>query len=172
MTLEHLILLRHGETDWNRNQRLQGHRDIPLNAIGHHQALDAAPSIVALRPSVMVSSDLSRARETASAVSALTGIEPTVDERLRETSMGLWEGLTRDEVVAGWPGEWDRWRTTSAHAAPPEGESRWQVAQRANEVVEELDAGTAPRALIVSHGGLIVGLTGRLLRCPRTAGER
>src|SRR6195952_3125949 len=166
MTVEHLILLRHGETDWNRNQRLQGHRDIPLNAVGHHQALDAAPSIVALRPSVMVSSDLCRARETASAVSALTGIEPTVDERLRETSMGLWEGLTRDEVVAGWPGEWDRWRTTSAHAAPPEGESRWQVAQRANEVVEELDAGAATRALIVSHGGLIVGLTGRLLALP------
>jgi 2,3-bisphosphoglycerate-dependent phosphoglycerate mutase/probable phosphoglycerate mutase len=166
MTVEHLILLRHGETDWNRTQRLQGHRDIPLNAMGHHQALDAAPSIVALRPSVMVSSDLSRARETASAVSALTGIEPTVDTRLRETSMGLWEGLTRDEVVAGWPGEWERWRTTSAHAAPPEGESRWQVAKRANEVVEELDAGTATRALIVSHGGLIVGLTGRLLALP------
>jgi len=166
MTVEHLILLRHGETDWNRNQRLQGHRDIPLNAAGHHQALDAAPSIVALRPSVMVSSDLARARETASAVSVLTGIEPTVDVRLRETSMGLWEGLTRDEVVAGWPGEWERWRTTSAHAAPPQGESRWQVAQRANEVVEELDAGTATRALIVSHGGLIVGLTGRLLALP------
>jgi broad specificity phosphatase PhoE len=166
MTVEHLILLRHGETDWNRNQRLQGHRDIPLNAAGHHQALDAAPSIVALRPSVMVSSDLARARETASAVSVLTGIEPTVDVRLRETSMGLWEGLTRDEVVAGWPGEWERWRTTSAHAAPPQGESRWQVAQRANKVVEELDAGTATRALIVSHGGLIVGLTGRLLALP------
>jgi len=166
MTVEHLILLRHGETDWNRNQRLQGHRDIPLNAVGHHQALDAAPSIVALRPSVMVSSDLARARETASAVSVLTGIEPTVDVRLRETSMGLWEGLTRDEVVAGWPGEWERWRTTSAHAAPPGGESRWQVAKRANEVVEELDAGTATRALIVSHGGLIVGLTGRLLALP------
>ena len=59
MTLEHLILMRHGETDWNRNQRLQGHRDIALNAAGQHQALDAAPSIVALRPDVMVSSDLS-----------------------------------------------------------------------------------------------------------------
>jgi glucosyl-3-phosphoglycerate phosphatase len=166
MTLEHLILMRHGETDWNRNQRLQGHRDIALNAAGQHQALDAAPSIVALRPDVMLSSDLKRARETASAVSALTGIEATTDVRLRETSMGLWEGLTRDEVVATWPGEWERWRTTSAHASPPEGESRWQVAQRANEVVDELDAGTAARALIVSHGGLIVGLTGCLLALP------
>lgn len=166
MTLEHLILMRHGETDWNRHQRLQGHRDIALNAAGQHQALAAAPSIVALRPDVMVSSDLKRARDTASAVSALTGIEPSIDERLRETSMGLWEGLTRDDVVAGWPGQWERWRTTSAHASPPEGESRWQVAQRANEVVDELDAGTAARALIVSHGGLIVGLTGCLLALP------
>lgn len=166
MTLEHLILLRHGETDWNRNHRLQGHRDIPLNAVGHHQAVDAAPSIVALRPSVMVSSDLSRARETASAVSVLIGIEPTVDKRLRETSMGLWEGLTRDEVIAQWPTQWDQWRTTSAHASPPEGESRWQVAQRAKEVVTELDKGAQPRALIVSHGGLIVGLTGCLLDLP------
>lgn len=166
MTLEHLILLRHGETDWNRTQRLQGHRDIPLNAAGHHQAINAAPSIVALRPSVIVSSDLTRARETASAVSILTGIEASVDTRLRETSMGLWEGLTRDEVITGWPGEWDSWRTTSAHASPPKGESRWQVAQRASEVVDELDAGSAGRALIVSHGGLIVGLTGCLLALP------
>lgn len=166
MTLEHLILLRHGQTDWNRDQRLQGHRDIALNPIGHHQAIDAAPSIVALRPDVIVCSDLQRARETASAVTVLTDVEATFDERLRETSMGLWEGLTRDEVIADWPGEWDRWRTTSAHAAPPQGESRWQVAQRANEVITELDAGTASRALIVSHGGLIVGLTGCLLALP------
>ncbi len=166
MSLEHLILLRHGETDWNRTQRLQGHRDIPLNAAGHHQAFAAAPSIVALRPGAIVCSDLTRARDTASAVSALTGIEPRVDARLRETSMGLWEGLTRDEVVARWPGEWDAWRTTSAHAAPPEGESRWQVADRANEVVDELDAGDTTRALLVAHGGLIVGLTGRLLALP------
>ena len=167
MTLEHLILLRHGETDWNRNQRLQGHRDIPLNAVGHHQAIDAAPSIVALRPSVIVSSDLQRARETASAVSVLTGIEATVDERLRETSMGLWEGLTRDEVVASWPGRvgpvaHDVRACRAAGGRVPlaggaTGPTRWS---------SELDAGTATRALIVSHGGLIVGLTGRLLALP------
>jgi len=79
MTLEHLILLRHGETDWNRNQRLQGHRDIALNAAGHHQALDAAPSIVALRPSVIVSSDLRRARSaTHSMIPTKTGAAAAV----------------------------------------------------------------------------------------------
>ena len=122
--------------------------------------------MAALTPSVIISSDLGRARETASPVAVLTDLAVPTDERLRETSMGLWEGLTRDDVVAKWPGEWDRWRTTSAHAAPPEGESRWQVAQRAKEVVDELDSGSAQRALLVSHGGLIVGLTGCLLDLP------
>ncbi len=166
MTLEHLILMRHGETAWNRSQRLQGHRDIPLSDAGRNQAVDAAPSVAALRPEVVVASDLGRARETADAVASLRGVEVRVDPRLRETSMGRWEGLTRDEVIAGWPAEWDAWRTTSAHASPPGGESRWQVAQRAAAVVDELDAGPASRALLVSHGGTIVGLTGRLLALP------
>ncbi len=166
MTLEHLILMRHGETTWNRAQRLQGHRDIPLSDAGRNQAVDAAPSVVALRPEVIVASDLGRARETADAVAALLGLPVRVDTRLRETSMGRWEGLTRDEVVEGWAREWNDWRTTSAHASPPEGESRWQVAARAAAVVDELDGADVSRALLVSHGGTIVGLTGRLLALP------
>jgi glucosyl-3-phosphoglycerate phosphatase len=166
MTLEHLILMRHGETTWNRAQRLQGHRDIPLSDAGRNQAVDAAPSVVALRPEVIVSSDMGRARETADAVAALVGLDVGVDPRLRETSMGKWEGLTRDEVIADWEQEWNDWRTTSAHASPPGGESRWQVAARAAAVVDELDDGEVSRALLVSHGGTIVGLTGRLLALP------
>ena len=166
MTLEHLILMRHGETTWNRAQRLQGHRDIPLSDVGRAQAVDAAPSLVALRPEVIVASDLCRAQQTAEAVATLTNLPVGVDRRLRETSMGKWEGLTRDEAIADWPKEWNAWRTTSAHASPPGGESRWQVAARAAAVVYELDAGNASRALLVSHGGTIVGLTGRLLVLP------
>lgn len=166
MTLEHLILMRHGETTWNRAQRLQGHRDIPLSDVGRAQAVDAAPSLVALRPEVIVASDLCRAQQTAEAVATLTNLPVGVDRRLRETSMGKWEGLTRDEAIAEWPKEWNAWRTTSAHASPPGGESRWQVAARAAAVVYELDAGTASRALLVTHGGTIVGLTGRLLVLP------
>ena len=166
MTLEHLILLRHGETDWNKNQRLQGHRDIPLNAVGHHQAIDAAPSIVALRPSVDgVVGSAARPRDRLGG-SVLTGIEATVDERLRETSMGLWEGLTRDEVIASWPGSGTggapRRRMPRRRRGSPAG--RWRTGP--TRWSTELDAGTASRALIVSHGGLIVGLTGRLLALP------
>jgi glucosyl-3-phosphoglycerate phosphatase len=166
VTLEHLILLRHGETDWNVERRMQGHRDIGLNEAGLRQAVDAALSVAALDPQVIISSDSTRARDTAATVAKICGLDVALDERLRETSMGDWEGLTRDEVVATWPDEWERWRTTSPHACPPGGESRAQVARRAAEAVSELDTGEDQRALLVSHGGLIVGLTGRLLELP------
>lgn len=166
MTLRHLILMRHGETDWNAQARLQGHRDIALNEVGQRQAAAAAPSVAALAPELILSSDLSRARATAAPIADLTGLPVDIDVRLRETSMGRWEGLTREDVTAGWPGEWERWRTTSAHNAPPGGESRWQVAERAAEVVAEVDSSDAQRALLVVHGGLIVGLTGLLLDLP------
>lgn len=169
MSLQHLILMRHGETDWNAQGRLQGHRDIPLNAVGVAQAAAAAPSVAALAPQVILSSDLSRARSTAAEVATLTGLVVASDARLRETSMGRWEGLTRDDVTAGWPGEWEKWRATSAHNSPPEGESRWEVAGRAGQVVDELDSTDCARALLVAHGGLIVGLTGRLLELPADA---
>ena len=161
MTLEHLILLRHGETDWNVERRMQGHRDIGLNEAGRRQAVDAALSVAALDPQVIVSSDSMRARDTAATVAQICGLDVALDERLRETSMGDWEGLTRDEVVATWPGEWERWRTHVAARLARRAVSRApQVARRAAEVVAELDAGDDQRALLVSHGGLIVGLTG------------
>lgn len=166
MALDHLILLRHGETDWNAQLRMQGHVDIPLNEAGLAQADAAAASVAALGPEVIMSSDLQRAIVTAQAVSAVTGIPVRTDPRLRETSLGAWEGLVRDEIAAGWPAEWERWRATSAHVAPPGGESRIEVAARASAVVDELDEGPARRALLVAHGGLIVGLTGLLLDLP------
>ena len=166
MSLDHLILLRHGETDWNAALRMQGHRDVPLNEAGLAQARAAAASVAALDPDVIVSSDLGRARVTADAVAEVIGLVVHQDQRLRETSLGEWEGLNREQIVARWPEEWDRWRATSAHVAPPGGESRIQVAARASEVVTELDAGAARRALLVAHGGLIVGLTGLLLELP------
>jgi broad specificity phosphatase PhoE len=169
VSLTHVILMRHGETDWNAELRMQGHRDIPLNALGLAQAQAAAPSVAALAPDVIVSSDLQRAAVTATAVADILGLPLTTDPRLRETSMGQWEGLTREDIVSGWPGYWERWRDTSAVFAPPDGESRIEVAARAAEVVAELDGSEARRALLVAHGGLVVGLTGLLLDLPHAA---
>src|SRR5699024_2344703 len=122
---------RHGETDWNAELRMQGHRDIPLNETGRLQAINAAPSIAALEPDVVFSSDLSRAVATAEIFAAQQELSVRCDERLRETALGQLEGLTRDDVMAGWPGQWQQWRTTSAHVSPPGGESRIEVARRA-----------------------------------------
>jgi glucosyl-3-phosphoglycerate phosphatase len=166
MTLRSLILLRHGETEWNADRRLQGHRDIALNDMGQRQAAQAAPSIAALQPEVVIASDLQRATVTARTVSEVLGLPVTVDPRLRETGLGRWEGLTVDEARADWPDEWTAWTSTSALNHPPDGESRWEVAGRADQVVDELDESGVSTALLVSHGGTIVGLTGRLLGLP------
>lgn len=163
MTLQRLIVMRHGETDWNAEFRMQGHRDIPLNAAGLAQAVAAAPSVAALQPEVIVASDLARASVTADIVAKALNLPVRTDPRLRETSLGLWQGLTRDEVRAQWPGQWEEWRHRGARMSPPEGESRLRVSERAAEVVDELDTEEFGTALFVSHGGLIVGLTGRLL---------
>ncbi len=162
MSLASLILLRHGETEWNAERRLQGHRDIALNATGLRQAAAAAPSITALAPEVVLSSDLRRAHVTATTVAERVGLSVTDDVRLRETGLGRWEGLTWQDAAAGWPDEWAAWRSTSAHTRPPGGESRWEVAARAAAVVNELDTTVHQRALLVAHGGTIAGLTGRL----------
>jgi 2,3-bisphosphoglycerate-dependent phosphoglycerate mutase/probable phosphoglycerate mutase len=158
--------MRHGQTDWNLEWRMQGHTDIPLNAAGRSQAAAAAPSVAALKPEVIISSDLVRARDTAAHVADILRLPVAVDARLRETGLGDWEGLTRDEVVAGWADEWNQWRTTTPYSRPPNGETRWEVANRGAELVVELDGRDLQTALLVGHGGLIVGLTGFLLQLP------
>lgn len=172
MSLTELVLYRHGQTDWNVQFRMQGHTDIPLNPTGHFQASAAAASVAARNPDVMMASDLARARQTAGYVGEVSGLETGIDVRLRETSLGEWEGLTRDEVEPRWPDLWQQWRTTTAHTRPPGGESRFEVAERGAEVVAELDATDAGSALLVAHGGLIVGLTGYLLQLPDDSWSR
>jgi glucosyl-3-phosphoglycerate phosphatase len=167
VSLHTLVLMRHGQTDWNLDWRMQGHTDIPLNAAGRSQAAAAAPSVAALKPDAIVSSDLERARDTALHVADILTLPVPLDPRLRETGLGDWEGLTRDEVVAGWGDMWNQWRTTTPHTRPPNGESRWEVAQRGAGLVNELDSSDGVQtALLVAHGGLIVGLTGYLLELP------
>lgn len=102
-----LVLLRHGQTDYNANARIQGQVDIELNEIGREQARMARDTVAGLRPTRVISSDLSRAADTASAV---TDLAVVCDPRLRERSFGPWEGLTRDEIEAGWPEEYQLWR--------------------------------------------------------------
>ncbi|WP_433051309.1 histidine phosphatase family protein [Dactylosporangium sp. CS-033363] len=108
MTL--VVLWRHGQTEWNRSHRIQGQTDTPLSPVGLEQAAESAPRVAALKPTVFISSDLQRAATTAAALTAITGMEPTFDPRLRERSFGEWEGLMHPEAIARWPEAFERWR--------------------------------------------------------------
>ena len=94
-----LLLARHGETDWNRELRIQGSSDIELNDLGRAQAHALAQELEHVDLDAIYASDLSRARATAEAVAASHGLEVRLDPRLRERSFGNWEGLTREDIA-------------------------------------------------------------------------
>ncbi|WP_026919250.1 histidine phosphatase family protein [Gordonia shandongensis] len=169
-----LILLRHGQTEYNAGRRMQGQLDTDLSATGVEQARVAAHALATLSPRLIRASDLRRAHDTALALAAVTGQEVTTDARLRETHLGDWQGMTHAEVDAAAPGARRRWRDDSRWA-PPNGESRVEVAARAMPVVDDLvdrvpewGRGDDPEApvVLVAHGGVIAALTAGLLALP------
>jgi broad specificity phosphatase PhoE len=179
VTLRRLVLLRHGETDFNVAGRMQGHLDSRLTETGRRQASRVAPEVARFAPERILSSDLSRAADTAEAVAAACGLPVKLDARLRETHLGEWQGRSVADVEAGWPGAVAAWRSDPGWA-PPGGESRVDVVRRSRPVIDELDAELtatdrvlapgepAVTVLIVAHGGLIAGLVSGLLELPTT----
>jgi glucosyl-3-phosphoglycerate phosphatase len=173
MRIRRLVLLRHGQTEWNAGSRMQGQLDTDLTDLGRAQAVAAAEVLAKRQPVLIVSSDLRRALDTANALGERTGVEVDVDARLRETHLGDWQGLTHLEVDAIAPGARLAWRD-DARWAPHGGESRVDVADRSLPLVAELvgsqsDWGTdeSDRPLVlVAHGGLIAALTAGLLGIP------
>ncbi len=168
MTLSRLVMWRHGETDYNATGRMQGHLDSVLTDVGRNQARFAVPALARFSPDIVVTSDLRRAMDTATTFTEQAGVPLRVDKRLRETNLGLWQGMTSAEVDEQWPGARQSWQT-DATWTPPGGESRLEVAARAAEVVGDLDHSTEETAVLCAHGGLITALTGHLLELPITA---
>jgi probable phosphoglycerate mutase len=125
-----VIVLRHGRTAWNAERRFQGQADPPLDEVGRGQAYEVATILAAFAPGAIVSSDLQRAAQTAQTLSSITGIEVVQDKRLRERSLGHWEGLTRDEVMLRYPAEFTDW-ISGRDVTGRGGETREQVAERA-----------------------------------------
>lgn len=155
---------RHGQTDFNVSLRLQGQSDIALNEIGRAQAERGAQALdreIGPGPLRIVSSPLVRALETAQAFADRRGVELVTDARLTERSFGQWEGLTREEVAAGWPEAFSVWE--SGGGASTYGvETNDVVAARVAEAVEEHVAGLASgeQLLVVGHGSATtVGIT-------------
>lgn len=161
-----LILIRHGQTDYNATRRMQGQLDTQLSAIGRDQAAAAGQQLLSENISRIISSDLSRAHDTAMIIADVLGLEVSTDPRLRETHLGEWQSKTAMEVDQELPGARAAWRH-DATWAPPGGESRVAVAVRARPVVEELMASyedwEGRSVLMVAHGGTISALTSSLL---------
>jgi glucosyl-3-phosphoglycerate phosphatase len=157
-----VVCLRHGQTLWNVEHRFQGHSDIPLDETGVAQAARAASLLAALRPSMIVSSDLQRAFETAGALGRITGLDVSVDKDLRERGGGQWEGLTRDEIFAGWPREFAAWEA-------PGGEQVTDVAERVSSSIRRWAAELDSDGLLVvaSHGAAIRLGIARLMNLPQ-----
>lgn len=152
-----LILWRHGHTEWNAERRVQGHSDIPLSALGHAQAAEAAPLLAAYAPDAIVSSDLRRCTETAAALASHTGLPVRRDPRLRERYYGEWEGLTMAEIAQRWPESYARKAAGADAADLGHGIERpSDVMKRVGEALREAaEANPRGTTVVVSHGGAI-----------------
>ena len=174
MTIRRLVMLRHGQTEYNLRSRMQGQLDTELTELGRAQAVAAAAALAKHHPLLLVSSDLRRAYDTAVALAERTGLPVHADERLRETHLGDWQGMTHSEIDAVAPGARLAWRE-DATWAPHGGENRIDVAERSLPLIAELVAGErdwgvvdepARPVVLVAHGGLIAALTAVLLGLP------
>jgi broad specificity phosphatase PhoE len=149
-----LLLVRHGETDWNRDGRWQGHADEPLNQRGREQARALADELGAESAAAVYSSDLARAHETAEIIAARLGLPVAVDSRLREVDIGGWSGLTTAEIQTRFPEKVARWRNADPSHSFDGGESYAEMGERVVAALEEIAANHPDeQILVVLHGG-------------------
>ena len=150
-----ILFARHGETDDNvPPPRVQGWIDTPLNDRGRAQARELADAVRERELTVVHSSHLARARETAEIVAGELGLEVIVDERLAESRRGSWEGRLLEEIEREEPERWAAWRRGGGDFRFPGGESLAEHAERVTAALEEVRRGPLP-ALCVCHGGTI-----------------
>jgi len=170
-----LWLVRHGETDWNRELRFQGHLDAPLNALGMRQAQRLGEHLAQAQPRPLLASDLLRTRQTAEPLAGQWQTPALPDRLWREQAFGVIEGLTLEEVRERHPEIVQGWRTHDPDFAPSGGESRRQFHARVMQAVQALvercrqEGWQSP--VVVSHGGVLDmvyrSATGQSLGGPR-----
>lgn len=148
-----IVLLRHGRTAWNVQGRFQGQADPPLDAVGWRQAAASARALCAAPVVAVLSSDLTRAQQTAEAAAAEHGLRPVVSADLREVNLGAWTGLTHAEALARFPDEyraWKRGEPVRRGGGETEREAGLRLARRLHSASAAIDEGGA--LLLVSHG--------------------
>lgn len=150
-----LLLIRHGETDWNREGRYQGHADPPLNPVGLEQASQAARATAGLELQAVYSSDLKRALQTAGPIAELRHLSITADARLRELNFGDWDGRLVQDVIDENPAAWNAWFADPLRIAPPGGETAAALWQRfwGGALAEIRRRHTGGNVAVITHGG-------------------
>ena len=147
-----LLAVRHGATEWSQARRFAGSRDIPLAAQGRLQAEAVAQALAATAVAAVYTSPLDRARTSAEIIAKPHRVEPIVEPAFREMAFGTWEGLTRDELVARFPGEAAAWASTPHLVTPPAGEPLTAVDARVRAALSAVSEGYAGETVIlVSH---------------------
>lgn len=151
-----LLVIRHGETAWNAEHRIQGHLDIPLSATGVRQATRLAERLATEGVGAVYSSELARAWLTARLVGERLGLELIPEPRLRERCFGIFEGLTLDEIAARYPEAFRNWRARDPSWAMDGGETGQQLIDRVLEALHDI-AGRhrGETVALVTHGGVL-----------------
>jgi probable phosphoglycerate mutase len=168
-----LLLIRHGETDWNRGARIQGHTDIALNAVGHAQARAAAQALRETEIHAVYASDLLRACETAQPIAQAQGLPLHHDPDLRERAFGAFEGSSFAQLQELHPEACERWRKRDPSFAAPGGERLDDFYARVTAAVQRIAARHAGQTVaVITHGGALDCLhraaTSQSLGAPRT----
>ena len=159
------FVTRHGQTDWNKEERYMGHREIPMSDKGKEQINASAQQLEHKKIDIIISSDLLRCKETAEIIGKKLGIEPIFDKRLREIDEGAWEGLLRSEVMEKFPDLWEK-RTDLDNKRG--GAETWRdVSSRMKEAFDDYQKQYKDKnVLLVTHGGAIGSLTAMLRGFP------
>ena len=173
MDATRIVAVRHGETAWNVDTRIQGHQDIALNDIGRWQAAQVARALAGEEIAAVYASDLLRAHATGAAIAQAAGAPLHAEPRLRERHFGAFEGRTFAEIEAEAPEQALRWRKRDPHYAPEGGESLVRLQARIADVTARLAARhLGEQIVLVAHGGVLDALyrlaTGQALQAPRT----
>jgi probable phosphoglycerate mutase len=174
MEATRIIAVRHGETAWNVDARIQGQTDIGLNDTGRWQARRVGEALASETITAVYSSDLGRAHQTAQEIAEAAGIPVVADTGLRERSFGMFEGKTFDEIHQTWPDHAHNWRKRIPDWQPPEGgESLLELRERVTRTMHELAARhPGEQIVVVAHGGVLDTLyriaTGQEVNSPRT----
>lgn len=142
-----IYIVRHGETDWNAKKKMQGHTNTSLNNTGRAQAEALSKEVTKLDINCIISSDLSRARETAEIINKEIGLDIIVDKRIRERCFGDFEGRVYDKITE------QEWKKFNENPKTYNAETRKELFDRAKEFLGELKANKSGNVLVVTHGG-------------------